>query len=116
VADYRVTLRKLAIGDDALFDRVLSSDAATVRESSLDAKTYGLVRLAALVAVGGSAPAYRQVIDAARAAGASLDEIVGTLMAVSAASGMPRVVAAAPYVGLAIGYDVPEALEDWDRP
>ena len=116
VPDYRVTLRKLAIGDDALLDRVMSSDAASVRESSLDAKTHGLVRLAALVAVGGSPPAYRQVIDSARAAGASPDEIVGTLMAVCSESGTPRVVAAAPSVGLAIGYDVPSALEDLDRP
>lgn len=114
VRDYRVTLRKLAIRDDELFDDVLSSDAASMRESSLDAKTYALVQLAALVAVGGSPPAYRPVIDAALARGASVDEIVGTLIAVTSASGAPRVVSAAPAVGLAVGYDVRQALEEWE--
>jgi 4-carboxymuconolactone decarboxylase len=114
VRDYRVTLRKLAIRDDELFDDVLSSDAASMRESSLDAKTYALVQLAALVAVGGSPPAYRPVIDRALARGASVDEVVGTLIAVTSASGAPRVVSAAPAVGLAIGYDVRQALEEWE--
>jgi alkylhydroperoxidase/carboxymuconolactone decarboxylase family protein YurZ len=114
VRDYRVTLRKLAIRDDELFDDVLRSDAASMRESTLDAKTYALVQLAALVAVGGSPPAYRPVIDAALARGASVDEIVGTLIAVTSASGAPRVVSAAPAVGLAVGYDVRQALEEWE--
>jgi 4-carboxymuconolactone decarboxylase len=114
VRDYRVTLRKLAIRDAALFDDVLSSDAASMRESSLDAKTYALAQLAALIAVGGSAPAYRPVIDAALARGASVDEIVGTLIAVTSAIGAPRVVSAAPAVGLAVGYDVRQALEEWE--
>ena len=114
VRDYRVTLRKLAIRDEALFDDVLSSDAARQRESHLDPKTHALVQLAALVAVGGSGPAYRPVVDAALAGGASCDEIVGTLIAVTVASGAPRVVAAAPAVGLAVGYDVRQALEEWE--
>jgi alkylhydroperoxidase/carboxymuconolactone decarboxylase family protein YurZ len=114
VRDYRVTLRKLAIRDDALFEDVLSSEAARKRESTLDARTHALVQLAALVAVGGSAPTYRPVIDAALAGGASVDEIVGTLIAVTEASGAPRVVAAAPAVGLAVGYDVRQALEEWE--
>ena len=50
-------------------------------------------------------------IDKARKAGATNDEIVGTLVAVMPALGSARVVCAAPKLGLALGYDVAEALE-----
>jgi 4-carboxymuconolactone decarboxylase len=41
----------------------------------------------------------------------SHDEIVGTLIAVLPIVGVPRVVSAAPNLGLALGYDVANALE-----
>jgi hypothetical protein len=44
----------------------------------------------------------------------SRDEIVGTLIAVLPIVGAARVVSAAPSLGLAIGYDVGEALEALD--
>jgi 4-carboxymuconolactone decarboxylase len=44
-------------------------------------------------------------------AGASYDEIVGTLIAVMPIVGVARVVSAAPKLGLALGYDVSAALE-----
>jgi 4-carboxymuconolactone decarboxylase len=44
-------------------------------------------------------------------AGASYDEIVGTLIAVMPIVGVARVVSAAPNLGLALGYDVSAALE-----
>ena len=46
--------------------------------------------------------------------GASEDEIVGTLIAVLPIVGVARVVAAAPNLALALGYDVSEALEAVD--
>ena len=48
------------------------------------------------------------------AAGATADEIVGTLMAVAPITGVARTVAAAPEFGLALGYDVDAALESWN--
>ncbi len=48
--------------------------------------------------------------------GATVDEIVGTLIAVLPAVGTGRVVAAAPNLGLALGYDVNQALEHLDLP
>jgi len=44
-------------------------------------------------------------------AGASHEEIVGTLIAVLPTVGVGRVVTAAPNLGLAMGYDVTDALE-----
>ena len=49
--------------------------------------------------------------DAAVSAGASADEIVDVLIGVSTVVGVPRVVAAAPKVALALGYDLDD-LED----
>ena len=50
-------------------------------------------------------------VEAGLEAGASYDEIVGTLIAVIPIVGVARVVSAAPNLGLALGYDVAEALE-----
>jgi hypothetical protein len=46
----------------------------------------------------------------ALAAGASLQEIVGVLIAVAPAVGVARTVSAAPELALAIGYDIDLAL------
>jgi alkylhydroperoxidase/carboxymuconolactone decarboxylase family protein YurZ len=50
-------------------------------------------------------------VEAAFRAGASYDEIVGVLVAVLPIVGIARAVSAAPNLGLALGYDVSEALE-----
>ena len=116
-AETRAALRSLAIRDDAFVQDALASDAANLARSHLDPKTHAIVRLGALIAVGAAdEPSYRQIVDDARRAGATTAEIVGALVAVMAATGVPRVIAAAPAVGLAIGYDVQAALESPDPP
>jgi alkylhydroperoxidase/carboxymuconolactone decarboxylase family protein YurZ len=50
---------------------------------------------------------YLWAVQWALAAGATTDEIVGTLLAVAPVAGVARVVAAAPEVALALGYDDP---------
>ena len=77
----------------------------------LDLKTLALVRLAALVAVGGASPSYGAQADAAVGAGASAAEIVDVLVGVVPVVGLPRVVAAAPNLAMALGYDTDEALD-----
>ena len=97
--------------DDAYVERLLGSDAANIAASHLDAKTHALVRIAALVAVDAAPPSYMAATLAAQRSGASSDEIVGCLIAILPAVGVPRVVSAAPKVGLGLGYDVETALE-----
>jgi alkylhydroperoxidase/carboxymuconolactone decarboxylase family protein YurZ len=116
VADSRTTLRRLTIRDDAFVQQAMASETVNLAESGLDPKTHALVRMGAMIALGAAEPSYRQIVEAARVAGASTDEVVGTLVAVMTATGVPRVVAAAPAVGLAIGYDVHAALEQLDGP
>ena len=78
------------------------------RFDDLDAKTLALVRIAALVADGGAVPSYGELADAAVDAGASAAEIVEVLVAVVPIVGLPCVVAAAPKLAMALGYDIDE--------
>ena len=50
----------------------------------------------------------------ALAAGASGDEIAEVLLAIAPVAGLGRVVAAAPDLGTALGYDLATALEELD--
>jgi alkylhydroperoxidase/carboxymuconolactone decarboxylase family protein YurZ len=60
--------------------------------SGLDERTNALVRLGALISVGASLPSYRWSIGAARVAGATPEEVVGTLIAVAPTVGLSRLV------------------------
>ena len=111
VDSYETTLRKLAVRDEEFVESVLADDEANLRQSALDPKTHALVRLGALVAAQAAPASYLWTIEAALEAGATRREIVGTLVAVMPAIGTAPVVAAAPRIGIALGYDVAAALE-----
>ncbi len=103
--NYTDRLRYLAVNDDRLdgdFD---------LESSELDPKTVALVRVAALIAVGAAVPSYGAQADAAVNAGASAAELVEVLMSVRPIVGNPRVVAAAPRLAMALGYDIDAADE-----
>jgi alkylhydroperoxidase/carboxymuconolactone decarboxylase family protein YurZ len=106
--DYTDLLRRLSLHDERVAAALLSTAHAPPSgvDGSLDPRTLALVRLAALVAVGGAVPSYGAQADAAVNAGATVDEIVDVLVGVIPVIGLPRVVAAAPKLGLALGHDV----------
>jgi 4-carboxymuconolactone decarboxylase len=112
--DYKLTLRRLALRDDRYIDALLSEEQANVTLAGIDARSHALARIAALIAMDAATPSYMSAVQAGIKAGASYDEIVGTLIAVMPIVGVARVVAAAPNLGLALGYDVNEALEVLD--
>ena len=107
--DYTELLRCLAINDARFAEGGVGG--AGVGSGELDPKTLALVRLAALVAVGGAVPSYGAQADAAVSAGATAAEIVDVLVGVVPVVGLPRVVAAAPKLAMALGYDTDDALE-----
>lgn len=109
--EYKLTLRRLAMRDDRFIDALLSEEHANVTLAGIDARSHALTRIAALISMDAAPPSYMSAIDAGRQAGASNEEIVGTLIAVLPVVGVARVVAAAPNLALALGYDVAEALE-----
>ena len=107
--DYTERLRRLAI-NDAFFAEEGAGGAGT-QPRELDPKTLALVRLAALVAVGGAVPSYGAHADAAVNAGATAAEIVDVLVGVIPIVGLPLVVATAPKLAMALGYDTNGAFE-----
>ena len=107
--DYTDRLRRLAINDAHFADECVA--AAGVESRELDPKTLALVRLAALVAVGGAVSSYGAEADAAVSAGATAAEIVEVLVGVVPIVGLPCVVAAAPQLATALGYDLNDGLE-----
>ena len=111
---YEHALRCLTLKDEAFISSVLRIDGRTVEASSLDPKVHALVGLAATLSLGAPPVCYQADVEAARAAGATDDEIVGVLIAVAPTVGLPRVVSAAPRIALALGYDVDAALEASD--
>ena len=109
--DYKTTLRKLALRDDRYIEALLAREGMSAEESGLDCRARALVQIGALVAVDAAPPSYMSVAEDALAAGATREELVGSLIVLIPVVGVPRVVAAAPNLGLALGYDVADALE-----
>jgi 4-carboxymuconolactone decarboxylase len=108
--DYKEHLRRLAVHDDALLETIAVEGSSFVT-SVIDQRTEALLRIAATIAVDAAPSSFQHVVAHALAAGATSDEIVATLGAVTPVTGAARVVQCVPKVALALGYDVEEALE-----
>jgi len=96
-------------GGDSILEHLSRADSTASED-----RWIGLARIAAAVAVGATTDTYRRLTRGALAAAATVEEIVGTLLAVAPTVGAARVVAAAPRLAESLGYDVGAALEDID--
>ena len=112
MAKHEDALRCMALGDERYVKDVLAMQLTNVDASGLDPKTHALVRLGALIALDASQSSFQWNAATALASGATVDEIVGVLIAVAPTVGLARVVSAAPEIGAAIGYDIDAALEE----
>ena len=108
------TLRRLALSDDRLLEEILGGRGAAIRRGALDARMTALVRLAALVAMGGSTTSFAAAASSALIGGATIDELVETLLAIAPIVGSAIVVGAAPKLALSVGYDIDSSFEDLD--
>ena len=102
-------LRRLTLNDEEAVRSVLQDEPVVdsrAGDVALDFKTHSLVALGALLSLDAATDSCRLAVDLARAAGASEDEIVGALVAVGPVIGFARLVAVAPRLALAIGFDV----------
>jgi alkylhydroperoxidase/carboxymuconolactone decarboxylase family protein YurZ len=115
MAGFRETLRGLAMIDEGFVKDQAGIGLGLARISALDAKTAALLQLAASVAIGAPGVSLEWGAGLALAAGASEDEIAEALLAIAPVAGLGRVVAAAPDLATALGYDIAAALEDPDE-
>jgi alkylhydroperoxidase/carboxymuconolactone decarboxylase family protein YurZ len=111
--EYKHHLRRLAVHDEALLEAI-ATDGSAFASGVIDEKTTALVRIAATIAVDAAPHSFQHAVALALAAGATSDEIVASLEAVTPVTGAARVVQCAPKVALALGYDVDAALERHD--
>ena len=108
--EYKQHLRRLAIHDDAFLETI-AVEGSTFTPSVIDERTAALMRVVATVAADGAPASFQHAVALALAAGATRNEIVASLEAVTPVTGAARVVRCAPKVALALGYDVDAALE-----
>ena len=104
-------LRRLTIGDPALMTALAGVGNAAADPRRLDDRSEALLQIGALVALDAPQSSYQAAVGAAQRAGAELGDVLAALIAVAGAVGSARVVAAAPKIALAAGYDIEAALE-----
>ena len=104
----RETLGGLSRGDHDLLTTGLELRAEWQARSGLDARSYALVKLAALIALDAPPASYVWQVANALDAGVTPAEVVGVLIAVTPQVGGPRVVAAAPELMVALGLSLPD--------
>jgi alkylhydroperoxidase/carboxymuconolactone decarboxylase family protein YurZ len=111
---FQEILRRLAIVDEGFADDQAGLGLVRCGSWILDPKTAALVRVGALAAIGAPEVCLEWSASRALAAGATEEEITGVLLAIAPVIGLGRVVAAAPGVAGALGYDIEAALENPD--
>lgn len=110
-AETHETLSGVATGDVTLLDEVLGLRDAELEQSSLDARTFGLVKIAALIALDAPPASYAWQVTNALADGATAEDILAVLRAIAPQVGGPKVVAAAPEIMVALGLSLPDGGE-----
>jgi 4-carboxymuconolactone decarboxylase len=111
---FQETLRRLAMIDEGFVEDQARLGLGPAATSVLDPKTAALLQVAVSVALGSPAVCLEWSAGRALAAGASEDEIADVLLAIAPVAGLGRVVAAAPDVATALGYDIAAAMEEPD--
>ncbi len=113
IDEHKQHLRRLAVHDEALIDQI-TVGGSSFATSVIDERTAALVRVAATVAVDAAPSSFQHAVSLALAAGATSEQVVAILEAVTPVTGASRVVQSAPKIALALGYDVDAALERRD--
>jgi alkylhydroperoxidase/carboxymuconolactone decarboxylase family protein YurZ len=88
-------LGRIAEGDAPVLETLLAMNLDAAERSGLDADTYLLVRLAALVAMGAAPASYLITLGAGADAGLTVEKAQAVLVAIAPVVGSARVTAAA---------------------
>ena len=107
-AETHQTLSGVSSGKVDLLEEAMGLRELDHQLSGLDGRTFGLVKIAALIALDAPPASYAWQVANALDEGASPEDILGVLKAVAPQVGGPRVVAAAPEIMLALGLALPD--------
>jgi alkylhydroperoxidase/carboxymuconolactone decarboxylase family protein YurZ len=110
----RETLAKLALSDPDLLLAGLEARSDWQATSGLDARTFSLVKIAALIALDAPPASYLWQVANAVGSGCTAAELLGVLIAVAPQVGGPRTVAAAPELMVALGLALPAGVDGED--
>jgi 4-carboxymuconolactone decarboxylase len=103
-------LASIVMGDPSVLEDALEIREMSQERSGLDARTFSLVKIAALIAVDAPPASYLWQVPNALASGATPEDILGVLRAVAPQVGGPRVVGAVPEIMLALGLSLPDSV------
>ena len=109
-AETHEELAGISGGDLKLLDEAMGLREAGLEHTMLDARTFALAKIAALIAVDAPPASYAWQVANALDDGATAEDVLGVLRAVAPQVGGPRVVSAAPEIMLALGLSLPEAM------
>lgn len=99
-------LEGIATAEEDLLASLLAMQLHNLEASGLDARTYSLVKIAALIALDAPPASYVAQVAFAAENGVEPEEILKVLVAVAPQVGLPKAVAAAPELMLALGLEL----------
>lgn len=99
-------LEAIATAEEEILASLLSMQLHNLEKSGLDERTYSLIKIATLIAVDAPPASYLAQVAFALECGVKPEEILGTLIAVAPQVGLPKVIAAAPEMMLALGLEL----------
>jgi alkylhydroperoxidase/carboxymuconolactone decarboxylase family protein YurZ len=100
------TLEALATAEEDIVASLLAMQLQNLEASGLDARSYSLVKIAALIALDAPPASYAAQVAFALEAGVSPEEILSVLIAVAPQVGLPKAIAAAPELMLVLGLEL----------
>jgi alkylhydroperoxidase/carboxymuconolactone decarboxylase family protein YurZ len=109
--DTHESLAGISSGDLTFLDEALALRERQRENIGLDGRTFGLVKIAALIALDSPPASYMWQVANALDDGATPEDILAVLRAIAPQVGGPRVVAAAPEIMVALGLSLPEGVD-----
>ena len=107
----RGALTALALGNQDSLVAGLELREDWRARSGLDARSFALVKIAALISLDAPPASYLWQVANALDAGATPEDIYGVLIAIAPQVGGPKLVAAAPELMVALGLSLPDGFE-----
>jgi 4-carboxymuconolactone decarboxylase len=109
--EVRDALLALAVGRAEILENSAELRSMLRDDSGLDPRSFALCKIAALIAVDAPPASYLWQVAGALDAGVSPRDIIGVLTAVAPQVGLPRVLAAAPEIMVALGLELPDEVD-----